>query len=275
MAEVYRNSFLNIGASVATSSACGLFRSRDIDTVDAYLFKHNGKQYAVLWRSVSFVGIEEAPLYKRGWVAQERWLCPRMLHFSTEQIFWECRSATACESSPGFARPYPFELMRKLDAGSSLPENFFGLEQKGVLSSNLGNPWNTLVIGYSAANLSFKTDKMVAFAGLGKTFQALEPSDRYIAGLRERNFVVQLLWQADRAKIYPEYIAPSWSWASVDGGVWPFYGPTYSSIKQVSYLLDYHLEFRSPDTWGQLKSGWIHLQGPIHEVVFRKTRTLE
>jgi hypothetical protein len=37
------------------------------------------------------------PLNKRGWTFQERELSPRILHFSADQLWWECRSIRAQE----------------------------------------------------------------------------------------------------------------------------------------------------------------------------------
>jgi hypothetical protein len=44
--------------------------------------------------------VERASTNRRGWVLQERVLSPRVLHFSREQVFWECRQLRACESFP-------------------------------------------------------------------------------------------------------------------------------------------------------------------------------
>ena len=41
--------------------------------------------------------LAKAPLNERAWVFQERLLAPRVLNFSTEQIFWECMQTEACE----------------------------------------------------------------------------------------------------------------------------------------------------------------------------------
>ncbi|OCL07999.1 hypothetical protein AOQ84DRAFT_294015, partial [Glonium stellatum] len=35
--------------------------------------------------------IEMAPIGRRGWIYQERLLSPRILHYTSEQLFWECR----------------------------------------------------------------------------------------------------------------------------------------------------------------------------------------
>lgn len=44
-------------------------------------------------------------LNTRGWVLQERLLSPRILHFTKQQLFWECRETNACESFPEGLNP--------------------------------------------------------------------------------------------------------------------------------------------------------------------------
>jgi hypothetical protein len=39
-------------------------------------------------------------LYFGSMVYQERFLAPRVLHFSYSELFWECREVDACERSP-------------------------------------------------------------------------------------------------------------------------------------------------------------------------------
>ncbi|KAI1453761.1 heterokaryon incompatibility protein-domain-containing protein [Annulohypoxylon moriforme] len=46
------------------------------------------------------VNVEDAPLNKRAWVMQERALAPRQIHCGQEQLLWECRQTTACETFP-------------------------------------------------------------------------------------------------------------------------------------------------------------------------------
>lgn len=266
MSKVYQNSVCNIGAAVATDGRGGLFCSRNADLVDTPRFTHNNQNYRIKWMNLDITG---APLYRRGWVVQERWLCPRMLHFGAEQIFWECRIASASESVPDFT-PYSEDLISgKTGEGRALHETAPGAELIGVLASSMGVPWNALIRIYSETDLTFKTDKMVAFSGLARAFNQYDPTDEYLAGMWKHNFVAQMLWHSFETQRYSTYIAPTWSWASTDGVVkpFPYYSHERSFTRQVSVMLGYHLEFQNSYQNVHLKDGWVLIRGPIKEVM--------
>lgn len=270
MSEVYRNSVCNIGASAASSGASGLFYARDCDLVRPPRLTYDDREYMIFWTTMWYEGVSKAPLHKRGWVVQERWLCPRMLHFGAEQLFWECRTATASEALPEFAQHEDFFISGKIGEGRPLSGDAYGLEREGVVASTLGVPWSSLIDIYSEADLTVQSDKMVALSGLVSAFSMQHPEDQYLAGLWKRNFVAQLPWYtrvAARNRIpekYTTYVAPSWSWLSVKGGINPLLSSSNerNSIKQVSTFVDCHLEFHDPRQMSHLKSGWVQIQGP-------------
>lgn len=88
--NLYQNPICNIGASVAPSSGGGLFHARDVELVRFQDFINDKGAYIIIWPKLSYGSIDSAPLYKRGWLIEERWLCPPMLQFGADQIIWEC-----------------------------------------------------------------------------------------------------------------------------------------------------------------------------------------
>ncbi|KAG4442990.1 hypothetical protein IFR05_001521 [Cadophora sp. M221] len=121
MGAIYHHSILNIAATGFADGANGLFVKRDPNILlpiavrideDIYLstkretnkdarYKpvRNGNYYLVdtyTWKE----GVDESPLCKRGWVAQERALSVCTLHFGKEQLFWECMCTNASEVFP-------------------------------------------------------------------------------------------------------------------------------------------------------------------------------
>ena len=94
-------------------------------------------------------GLTEMPLLQRGWVVQERILAPRMLYFTSTQVFWECYEKVACEVFP---QGYPEQR--------SNIENYF--HKKNLV----GPMWSEVVELYSKCKLTYSSDKLVAISGL-------------------------------------------------------------------------------------------------------------
>jgi hypothetical protein len=82
--------------------------------------------------------------------------------------------------------------------------------------------WCSLVAHYSMCHLTRPSDKMIALASLAESLRN-HTGDTYLAGLWEKDLVDQLCWRfnprtAARGTRTRNRYAPSWSWASLDGG---------------------------------------------------------
>ncbi|RDW87253.1 hypothetical protein BP5796_02947 [Coleophoma crateriformis] len=101
MSQVYGNSSLNIAATYAKDGSIGLFVDRDPSSMKNQCIITPEKKIFEFAASGGYERcIADAPLSSRAWTFQERYLARRTLHFSGEQIFWECREITACEALP-------------------------------------------------------------------------------------------------------------------------------------------------------------------------------
>ncbi|CZR67681.1 uncharacterized protein PAC_17580 [Phialocephala subalpina] len=107
--KLVKNSSLTIAACHAASSSAGCFSPRNTDLLKQCLYHPpenlnsriygNGPLYALnlrLWGAV----VEAAPLFRRGWVVQERILSRRMVFFGEGLVGWECAELRAFESFP-------------------------------------------------------------------------------------------------------------------------------------------------------------------------------
>jgi hypothetical protein len=202
MHEVYSQSYCTIAASASSDSSQGLFRNRAThflypSEIDIPWF-HGTKKFQLLHRDLWDTQVLHQPLHRRGWVLQERLLAPRVLHFSSQQLVWECRKLVAAEKYPKGLPPF---LSRSANA---LFKNMDPHEY-GAYFRELGDEdrdpktfvydlWEEIVRVYSSSLLTFSDDKLVALSGIAKQLQD-KLNDRYIAGLWMNFLPSQLLWQ--------------------------------------------------------------------------------
>lgn len=87
--------------------------------------------------------------------------------------------------------------------------------------------------------------------------------------------LIDLCWSTadDTTGVPGEYLAPSWSWASLHGKVayrFPSSSPTF---KRVAEFIDARLKFSTADSYGTVEDGWIHLFGHLSPVTLIRERT--
>jgi hypothetical protein len=157
----------------------------------------------------------ENPLLERAWAFQERLLATRVVHFADSELVYECRTMQRCECM-GLDRYY------SADEGSG---NFKVSYSQLMLSQDLqgnqclkGDPcplWHKIVEMYNECKLTFESDRLSALSGLAHKMQDLG-GGTVAAGLLLHDIPRNILWYAvDPGKRPESYVAPSWSWASV------------------------------------------------------------
>lgn len=73
---------------------------------------------------------------------------------------------------------------------------------------------------YSKRKLTKSSDKLVAVSEIARASSEIGAGQMYHAGMWSVNLELQLCWRAIiGSKRYAEYIAPSWSWTSVEGAI--------------------------------------------------------
>ncbi|KAH8648877.1 heterokaryon incompatibility protein-domain-containing protein, partial [Ilyonectria robusta] len=211
MGDIYAHGVLNIAATASRDGNGGLFRSpiesppcvirfQDEDSRQFIFLTHNEADY--------YKRIDEAPLASRAWVLQERLLSPRTVHFTSDQVFWECYSSRDAEILPDTI--FPKASNDHLDKTIMVEKHSQGV------SNSLHRTWAKLVRPYTLCQLTFGRDKLPAISGLASRLASqwgLE-SGSYLAGLWKESLVSDLLWHSSsyKSSICAER-APSWSWA--------------------------------------------------------------
>lgn len=138
--------------------------------------------------------------------------------------------------------------------------------------------WHSTVRDYSECSLTKHTDKLVAVSSVARELDStgILQSQRYLAGLWSVNILTQMAWitivgsKTPRRKRVGEegYVAPSWSWASVEAPVQarPFWTePSVTNIP-LAELRGAEVELATAYKFGSVTAGWVRLRGHLNGV---------
>ncbi|KAK4171086.1 heterokaryon incompatibility protein-domain-containing protein [Triangularia setosa] len=245
MYDVYKNALLNISADDSPDGRFGCFRDRDPLAVLPMNVQFPDEEGWKCWLTPDthavFESITQSPLAKRGWVFQERQLSRRVLHFTSHELIWECCAEAPYFASETFPGGPPFKSAFDGKPKFQTKTDFNAIEKSSL---EVYKAWATICKEYSSKTFSHIHDKLVALSGLAQEFEAVLPEDTYLAGLWRSNLPQSLLWQSSGrsspVQTTERYLAPSWSWLSIDGPVLPSYlnysGSTHSLVNIVDVM---------------------------------------
>ena len=276
MRDVYANSVCNILADASTSPKQGLFRTRKpqqlLHLVDSQWTDGPRQTLNMMSWWDPYHDIEESPLGRRGWVLQERFLAPKVLHFAEHQIYWDCAQIEACEVYPRKYRP---------GAGCKDLSQFLAVQKTGITPNSLLERWGDVLTDYTLCGLSDPEDKLIALSGMAKFFHEVT-GDEYVAGCWKSRMLESLLWMRryeyewrqtgdteykGPSRRPPGYRAPSWSFASFDGPMHPALNleeerPVRSC--QLAKILDVYAAPSTPgNPFGAVTDGFVTIFGSL------------
>jgi hypothetical protein len=173
-------------------------------------------------------GIDGTTWAQRAWTFQERVMSNRVLVFSENQVYWNCRTASHSEEQvleeilDIDRRRLPFP--RKSRAGADC------LSWEPLQCLEYCSLYRTLISTYRERRLTYQTDILNAFNGVSEILAALQ-NDTFFWGLPESLFSYAMTWSftGHSARNYvtvpiiqcngsEEMIPiPSWSWAAWSG----------------------------------------------------------
>ena len=206
------------------------------------------------------------PVLSRAWCLQERLLAARMVHFTSEEMIWECSDATWCEcrGSELDAFTQQFESIGSIPSSRvTTPLSAYKALFRGQITGKwqLANLWQHTVSAYTWRDLTYQSDRLPALSGIVALFQGAGMGT-YLAGLWRENLAHYLHWHSTRCSRYVKRISqPSWSWASVDGPV--LWGTDCSELKATVTILSAEVELE--ESTGQVVSGTIEVIGQVIE----------
>ncbi|KAL9603231.1 MAG: hypothetical protein Q9219_001250 [cf. Caloplaca sp. 3 TL-2023] len=166
-----------------------------------------------------------AALNKRGWALQERMLSSRILHYSKNELFWECLSCTAREGS---SRTNGYRVNSEIIVDSDGEDLKASLHNTGkdpfALEDGSFSLWHRIVKLYTRRTFSYPSDKLAAVSGLAAVIADKEKA-QFRFGLYEQD-IHGLSWTKvtnhDNRWTSPSKRLqgfPTWSWLSWDGPV--------------------------------------------------------
>lgn len=232
----------------------------------------------------------DVPLLSRAWCFQERLLATRILHFTRYEAVFDCLTGMECECGAlhEHADDFLVSPRRIIKSGHKYVENTRSVKgstaevqarrhlpppsqaEKGF--SQHHELWRDMIVQYSTKSITYKKDGFPAIAGLA-TKWSNDITGRYLAGLWEKALLDGLRWSVTRKDSGKEheYVAPSWSWLSVqrevEWGIASFDGMEY-------YVnVDYSRKKCHPKSdlnpFGEVSCGYIFLTGQITTMSYK------
>jgi hypothetical protein len=278
MASVYRNANIVIGAANASADSEGFLHRRTTEMacfgekIHVSLLPPKAQRL-----SDESEPVKEEPLSARAWTLQEQYLPHRMISYGKNHVFWECSEMIASEDGDCVSRES--DRLGLVTKTAAVGTSIFGISGRspGDVKDTNYFDWYETVKGYVERHITKPGDRLPALSGLAKAVGEVT-GDEYLAGVWKKGLIEGLLWrrvQEDQYLTKPEYRAPSWSWASVDGlisfTVYSFYDRSLWKAKMANFeptvtFVDSFLQPLGVDLYGGIKSGWIRLKAPLYPI---------
>jgi heterokaryon incompatibility protein (HET) len=245
MDQIYSCAHIVIAADVASDCSSGFLKSTgnqryqeiEVDRSDGTSWicreRPNGQR-----EDPRFL-LTRTPLSHRAWTLQETLLPARVLHYTGSELVlrvgntFECQCGGCC-----------FEQI-SLDKAH----------------------WHQIVSHYSARHISKPSDKLSALSGLAA--RIAKNNGNYLAGLWLTSLKKDMLWYVSgdgphkRAGVWR---APTWSWASIDGGVNYFSRFDFYDFHSAIDIVKAECTALSVDAFGQISAGFVELRGHLVQV---------
>lgn len=282
MTDVYSRAHVVIAADSASNTAVGFLKRPERRHIPITLSTADGGALTAMAYGVrpqltnepeTWVLLPWEPLSTRGWTLQERLLPHRVLHYGTSQMMFECNCHFISED--GYSAPGRWS---SLYPGPAADRELFRIRG----TDGYEQAWRRIVGEYSSRNLTVRSDKLPAIAGLAQSFLTnlvkQHGQVEYLAGLWSHSIAVSLVWQSlcqrdDEDWVPPEtplpgdeeYVAPSWSWAALPGKMW--YGHGANELESIVTVTGWRMTPRSKHApLAELIDGWIRLRAPLFPV---------
>jgi len=161
-----------------------------------------------------------------------------------------------------------------LDSHPKVPDKDRAFQRPSKLSTGatveeLLQQWFKILEAYTVRSLTFEKDRLPAIAGIAKVFGRLTDYS-YKAGLWDEDLIRGLAWfiepVTNRRARCSDYVAPSWTWASIPSRVSLNSGeyigfPDYFETAEDTTVLETRLEYLSDDPYLGVSAGLLKIRG--------------
>lgn len=222
-------------------------------------------------------------LETRAWTFQENLLSQCIIDFSSVDLIWRCRELeSSMYHQPARWDDYrkQFKEFQDFLSDTSAEKKYKDEDNRLFWLMH----WSDMVKVYTKRNLTYATDRLPAFGGIAKRFQA-KTQFTYTAGLWKELLPEALIWRKWPTSTPPEgyripddYIAPSWSWASVRGHVTNFITTDYPPIPLAEGAVVIGVECKpanEANPFGQVKTGRLTMEGKLSPVIITFDRSAQ
>lgn len=284
MAEIFRNSLVTVIPLCAASSNDGFLERNPSIKVNYHSSEWNiNGSYFIRHMPFSYVNAESAiraaPSFSdrpvslelhsshwqtRGWTFQEDMFAMRKLYFGHLMMYWDSLK--------------PVDIMRTEDKIIDDKLDHMDTAELSIIHSS--GPWRGdydydgwyyPILKYSQKRLTYETDRLPAVSSYAKLI-ARKSGDVYLAGLWKNNLHRGLLWKIQRRQRGtlselidslarpPEFIAPSWSWASRRGSLLL---DGSDNMQSECDVLEAKTRVYGEDMYGRVRGGYLVIRGKV------------
>lgn len=255
--DVFRNAFLAVGASGTASAASGLFATRDPALVAPTVFDFPVDAQGTTAPYISSCEHPQGwendfhadPLSRSARAIRDRLFAPRMVHFGSKMVFWECYHARCAEIHPhGAYGPalgsiyLPLGANKKAETSHSEAQ-WTNMPWKSLLNTSAQQTkyrpahqvffdWVSLLEMYSGCKVATPEERVHGLDGIAEYMKVMLQErgcmeTEYVAGMWKAMLPASLMWNIRGSRTRaPACQVPSWSWAAVDGKLnFPLNGP--------------------------------------------------
>jgi hypothetical protein len=134
-------------------------------------------------------------LFSRAWTFQERLISTRILHFTSCELVWECKTDVQCQCRCISYDHFPHRGKIPSEEAQTLKARYHDKLETGKKETDFLILWDILVCYYSRKSMTRYTDRLPAMSGRAREFET-KGLGRYCAGLRLAGQVIDVNCQA-------------------------------------------------------------------------------